>query len=471
MRPQAPALVFAVVAAVMSAACGGDDQRVGDPTGTMSVADQTSTADTVVDATAALEIRPARERIDWLLTLANSGDLDEEALAAGFDTAFLAQVPASAIATVLSQTFGGATNWAVADDTRLGDHDGDVTVTADEGVGVVLTVTVDAQPPHRIIGLYAAPVIPDVVPEGEAASFPLIDAQLVELAPRVSYGLYDVTDGECRLEHGVDPGAVLPIGSAFKLWVLAALAAEVEAGRAAWDEVLPVSDEWKSSPDGEISPLAAGTPRTLREYAQVMIAISDNSATDHLLHRLGRDAVERAMIASGVEDPASNQPLLSTRELFLLKYGDEAIRDDFIAGDEVARRAILDDRLRGVALTDAIDASFVPASPAFVEDVEWYATSADLCRTHIHLADLAARSGLEPVAEILSANPGVPFGERWTDVRFKGGSEPGVAYTAWRLTHRDGRTFVLAGGAVDTGAMIGELRVVATLAAVAQVVE
>jgi len=44
-------------------------------------------------------------------------------------------------------------------------------------------------------------------------------------------------------------------------------------------------------------------------------------------------------------------------------------------------------------------------------DLEWFATPGDMCRTQVYLAELATRPGLEPVADILSINPGggLPF--------------------------------------------------------------
>jgi hypothetical protein len=79
-------------------------------------------------------------------------------------------------------------------------------------------------------------------------------------------------------------------------------------------------------------------------------------------------------------------------------------------------------------------------------DIEWFASPLDLCRTLVHLDDLASRPGLEPVADILSMNPGAMLdtGE-WTDIRHKGGSEPGVTAFAWWLARNDGERYVVVG--------------------------
>ena len=45
-------------------------------------------------------------------------------------------------------------------------------------------------------------------------------------------------------------------------------------------------------------------------------------------------------------------------------------------------------------------------------------------------ASTCLRPGLDAVAKILTTTPGVPLGPEWTDVRFRGGSEPGVLFVA-----------------------------------------
>ncbi len=55
-------------------------------------------------------------------------------------------------------------------------------------------------------------------------------------------------------------------------------------------------------------------------------------------------------------------------------------------------------------------------------------------------------------------------------MRYKGGSEPGVLFTAWRLQHRDGRAFVVAGGVADTKRLVDDLGIVMLLSSAARLV-
>ena len=75
--------------------------------------------------------------------------------------------------------------------------------------------------------------------------------------------------------RGDEAGA---IGSAFKLYVLGALARAVADGDATWQERLAIRDAWKSLPSGAMRDEPAGSAFTLRHYAEQMISVSDNTA-------------------------------------------------------------------------------------------------------------------------------------------------------------------------------------------------
>ncbi|MGF1598931.1 MAG: serine hydrolase [Acidimicrobiales bacterium] len=258
------------------------------------------------------------------------------------------------------------------------------------------------------------------------------------------------------------------LGSVFKLWLLADLADRIAAGEATWDEKVPVDDRYKSSPDGEVFTMEPGTEISLEELAMLMISISDNSATDHLMAYLGRDRVEAVLDRIGVADPAANVPMLSTQALFQLKFvAAGPSSDDWRALDEEGRRTLLADIDEAVLpwvqdpdAFDLINADGVPVDQPRDLDLEWFATPGDLCRTLTYLADRAETPGLEPVAAILEANPGLglPFDrDRWPTIRFKGGSEPGVVAGAWWFEGDDGRRYVVAGGLADPESPVPEI--------------
>lgn len=55
---------------------------------------------------------------------------------------------------------------------------------------------------------------------------------------------------------------------------------------------------------------------TLAEFADHMVSISDDTATDHLIHHLGREAVQRQLALFGHCRPEAGTPLLTTRAMF-----------------------------------------------------------------------------------------------------------------------------------------------------------
>ncbi len=280
----------------------------------------------------------------------------------------------------------------------------------------------------------------------------------------MAFGLYDVTKGDCRLVHGVNDKRVMPIASTFKLWILAALGTEIQAGRASWDETIKVQRALISTPDGEIANAKPGTKVSLRRLGELMISVSDNSATDHLLNRVGRVKVEQAMRDAGVAAPVRNIPILSTREVFLIKRGSKVPAEAYLKLDTAGRREALDTTLAGVTWADDPKATQNTNRPASIDTIEWFASPLDQCRTQLRLADLASRKGLGPIAGILRENPGMQFGPEWTDVRFKGGSEAGVFFLSWRLVGKDGWVFVLAGGVTNPTGSVDQEQAVDTIA-------
>jgi beta-lactamase class A len=469
---------FGVVAALTMAACTQSGQRsTSAPAATRSAPTRPATSSPSTSSPSTVSTEPVatlpatthssavRGRLDWFLEQINAGTGDPATVAVGFAPIFLASIPIDKLIASVGSAVADGANWTITDFTEADPVDASATITSAEGLQIRVELGVEPGGDHRIDSLQLTPILADVFPRDQPVTPDTFDAALRRLAPNVSFGLYDTTDGTCQLVHGLEADTARPIGSTFKLWILAALATEIDAGRASWDETMPVTASLVSTPDGESASTPIGTPVTLRRYAELMISVSDNSATDHLLHRLGRHTVELAMRDAGIVDAERNIPMLSTRELFLLKHGRTVTAHTYIALDPQSRRTTLDTTLAGVTLAADLPVDVDTTKPTAIDTIEWFATPLDECRTHLRLAALAAKPGLAPVADILRINPGIPFGPEWTDVRFKGGSEAGVAYVSWRFTRNDGRSYTLAGGASDPATGVNSTRAVTTIAA------
>jgi beta-lactamase class A len=329
---------------------------------------------------------------------------------------------------------------------------------------VLVSLSVEADPPHRFDGLFfQAP---------PAASWDEVDAGLSALGPEISFLAAEVTDDGCQPLHAIGGDQRLAIGSVFKLYVLGELARQVESGAANWDEILPLREEWKSLPTGDLRYEPAGTPHTLRYYAEVMISQSDNTATDHLIHRLGRENVETMLATMGHGDPALDTPLLTTRDLFVLKVGlSDADRQAYLDATTEERRQMLDGPIAAAPLPTLEQVGGF-TTPLLIDQLEWFASAEDLCLAMAFLLERSEAPGLLPVREILGLNPGVPLDRSiWPTILFKGGSEPGVLNLSLLLIRNDERVFVITTGVnnpdgeVDANAMVAVVQGAAGLIA------
>jgi beta-lactamase class A len=88
--------------------------------------------------------------------------------------------------------------------------------------------------------------------------------------------------------------------STIKVPILVALYAEVADGKAKWDQELVVSKDKKVSGSGVLTEFADGTKITLRDAANVMIVVSDNTATNLVLDVVSPDTVNARMDALGL---------------------------------------------------------------------------------------------------------------------------------------------------------------------------
>jgi len=217
------------------------------------------------------------------------------------------------------------------------------------------------------------------------------------------------TDGE--VAFAMDAETPHAVGSAFKLAVLVALERAVNEGVVAWDQVLYLDADHISFPSGLLQELAPGSPLTVHTLAALMIAISDNTATDTLIAFLGRDVVEAVL----------NQPVLTTREFFQLKADPELAQE---LGDPASRQAVLDELAqRGLPDIATADSLWNPA-------VEWTISNATLCGL------IEQVSGLD----LFNVNPGLADPDQWATVAYKGGAETGVLNLTTYLVAETGST-------------------------------
>lgn len=255
--------------------------------------------------------------------------------------------------------------------------------------------------------------------------------------------LPDDTDPQGKIlpifEH--HPDRSLAIGSAFKLWILAAMAESIEEGLIKWTEPLSIDPRYRSLPSGVMQNEPDQTLFPVFEFASKMISISDNTATDHLLARVGRDRVEKFM-AAFTADGQRNLPLVSTRELFILKLNPQTdLAERYRAADQLGRQALLQGEI--ASSQPMLLAAAFWRKPRYIDSLEWFASPADLAKVLQHLRIQMAKPPLAPLKDVLTMNPGLPLNAAdWPLIAFKGGSEPGVLNLSFLLRRKDDRWYV-----------------------------
>lgn len=231
---------------------------------------------------------------------------------------------------------------------------------------------------------------------------------------------------------------VQPLGSVFKLYVLGALVDSVSTGKLTWQDQYPLRDEHKSLPSGVMHTWPAGKMISLYQFAENMIKISDNTATDHLIDIVGRNTVEDQLGTLNNSFPEMNIPFLTTVELFKLKW---AVPSEFVHTylnrTSAGRRTMLEENISQISLNQVGSNGVSMSSPAFTREIEWFASTQDICSA---LQGLNKKNS-EETFKILSQN--VPLVDstptsHWQYAGFKGGSEPGVLAASYLLKSKSG---------------------------------
>jgi hypothetical protein len=252
------------------------------------------------------------------------------------------------------------------------------------------------------------------------------------------------SDGKTHLSYSEK--TIFAIASTFKLYVLGALQTLImNEKQHTWDEKLAIREDWKSLPSGNMQNLPAGTLVSLREYATQMISISDNTATDHLLYFLGREAVQKMLKPMNNEHSDLNIPFMSTLEVFKLKWAiDPQETKRYIDSDGPTKLKILNE-ISAVPI-EAVGKNGMPLElPNNIADIEWFGTTNDTCNAILWLAE----QNNSEVRKVLSTNVLLmndvgTEGSHWAYAGFKGGSETGVASMTYLLESKKGNRACLS---------------------------
>jgi beta-lactamase class A len=385
---------------------------------------------------------PAGRQLRWFLGAPDRAPLAESELGERFNSGYLSSLTVNGVNAFLKAAKGfrlekltQKTPSALAGTGAIGEQ------------AFTLQLGVDGDGKINLLGL--TPPEPSV--PAAPGSWKRLDARLREVAPRVGFLAAGIDSrGRCDVAHAVAPDTVRPLGSIFKLYVLGAVAQKIRDGGLSWNTKLTIKPEWKSLGEDGLTGRPDGGTTTVREAAKLMISISDNTATDILIHTVGRKAVE-AKVRRWSGDPERNIPFLTTREVFLLKgVNHPAQARAYLALDTAGKRAYLKDTVAKQPLSDIV----LWQKPREIDTLEWFGSPRDVCRAYAGLLKL----GDGQVSAVMSANDlGLGLdGRKWPAVWAKGGSEMGVLGLSYLARSAGGRTYVVTALTSDPAAGLDE---------------
>lgn len=110
----------------------------------------------------------------------------------------------------------------------------------------------------------------------------------------------------------INPDRPFPTASVFKIPVLVELVLQAEEGRLRLDETVTVKEALKSPGSGVLKELTSEPTLSLADLAMLMIIISDNTATDILVDRVGTASINKRLASWGFK---VTQVVMTCREL------------------------------------------------------------------------------------------------------------------------------------------------------------
>lgn len=126
--------------------------------------------------------------------------------------------------------------------------------------------------------------------------FSSIEAKLAGLPAKTGFFYRDLVTGETRSFRG---DTVMYAASVIKLFILAAAHAAVEAGRLTFETEYTLRREVCVPSCGALTYMHNGLQVTVRDLCNLMVILSDNTATNCLIDLLGEEEINRFIAEQG----------------------------------------------------------------------------------------------------------------------------------------------------------------------------
>ena len=189
--------------------------------------------------------------------------------------------------------------------------------------------------------------------------------RLAAAAPGVAgISVVDLSSGQ---RFGVNEGLVFPQGSAIKIPILIELYRRADAGELKLTDRLPVRRDNQVGGSGLLQYFSdGGSEMSLHDQAVAMNVLSDNSATNILIDRLGMDRVSRTMSELGAGQTKLQRKMIRPEES---AKGNENLSTPAEAADLMVRIARCQLPLPAASCASIKSILEIPKSGAFREPI------------------------------------------------------------------------------------------------------
>lgn len=243
-------------------------------------------------------------------------------------------------------------------------------------------------------------------------------------------------DGSCTTLTGRNQTAPRATGSVFKNWVVGGVAQGIMAGTLSPTENLAMTSGLLA-PGGAINVEPLNTPFPVNELTTLMQGISDNTATDLLLNRVGRAPVEALVVGWGMPAPPAANGLLPfmgvSQNFHLFRSFPLATAQSWLTMTEAQQESFFTGSIVPLGNTFG---SFFHAD--LLTRVTWRASPIDICRAYARLRfrTYAGSDAFRVVDRAMGAQAHLPnVRAEWDRVWYKGGSLASTALGTHVLVH------------------------------------
>lgn len=154
----------------------------------------------------------------------------------------------------------------------------------------------------RIVAVLISAALLSAAASIEAQDDPALDRQLQSIAAahhgKVAVYAKDLRTGQTA---SLSPDQPVKTASVIKLGILLDAAEQIRAGRATFDEKLVLTKPNQVEGSGVLGELSTPLPLSLRDTLLLMVILSDNTATNMAIDRLGLDHINATLRAAGLK--------------------------------------------------------------------------------------------------------------------------------------------------------------------------